>query len=419
MLRFILSASILLASVSFLRAQDSLYTLKVMQYNLLNFGVATGSCTFDNAKYGYLEEILTHYQPHIFAVNEIGLSTLYPTNILNLCFTYTNLMERTTITNIAQGDRVNHLFYDRSLFELASEQVIPTSSLRDINLYSLYFKPALQNGDTVLLHCVVAHLKAGSTNGDRNQREQATAQTMTWLNANLTGENVLFLGDFNIGAPSEQAFQNLIAPSSGTFEFEDPISTTNSWSGASFAGVHTQSTRQSSTSCFAGGGMDDRFDLILSTQEVLDGSKGVRYKEGSYKALGNHGGSYNTDLICGPPNNTVPATVCLALRDMSDHLPVVMEVEISGAKATNITSLAPVVQLRPSPFQASMSVYAPEHKGLNLSIMDAAGREMISLSLSKGIEQTEISTHTWPRGVYLVKATDEAGRSFVQKVLKY
>lgn len=93
--------------------------------------------------------------------------------------------------------------------------------------------------------------------------------------------------------------------------------------------------------------MDDRFDFILANDAVMQGSNGVQYETGSYRALGNDGDSYNQELDCdGTP---VPVSICAALKQMSDHLPVVMELEFSRAVSIADELLPRLAQVRYQP----------------------------------------------------------------------
>jgi hypothetical protein len=401
-------------------AQDSTYQLRVMHYNLLNFGVNVGECSFDPARYQELRTILEHHRPHLFTVNEIGLSTIYPTNILSQCFTYTDDMTRTTSTNQAGGDRTNHLFYDRSLFGLKSESVIPSSNLRDINRYELYFKPSIALGDTVFLTCLVAHLKAGDGNGNANQRDQATQDVMAWVQANGQGKNLLFMGDFNLSSSGEAAFQNLVAPSNSALAWQDPANSLNGWNGQAFAALHTQSTRASGDACFSGGGLDDRFDLILTSSQVIDGSADVSYVPGSYTALGNAGNSYNGELICGPSNPTIPTPVCLALRNMSDHLPVVMELKIQGELMTSLARIASAIEWGPNPVRDQINLQLSEGASADWSmqVYDSQGRICHRGNWLRGETQYRIQAAKWPVGLYLLELRQGSALRWQRKLIK-
>ena len=61
----------------------------------------------------------------------------------------------------------------------------------------------------------------------------------------------------------------------------------------------------------------------------MSGSSGIEYVENSYKALGQDGQHFN-GLITVPTNTAVPETIASALYHMSDHLPVIMEIQIGG-----------------------------------------------------------------------------------------
>lgn len=403
-------------------AQDSTYQVRVMHYNLLNFGINTDNCSFDTQRYQELRTILGHYRPHLFTVNEIGLSTLYPLGILNESFDYPNDMVRTTPTNQAGGDRINHLFYDESLFGLVQQFVLPTSNLRDINAYELYFKPSAPSGDTTFLTCLVAHLKAGDNTSDVNDRAQAAADLMAWVQANGQNRNLLFMGDLNVGNSSELAFQRLVNPTDTDIAWRDPINSLNGWNGASFAGLHTQSTRSSGNGCFSGGGMDDRFDFILTSSSIIDGTLGATYTADTYKALGNAGNSFNGELICGSTNPTVPTDVCLALRNMSDHLPVVMELSIEGQILTTLTEWTKALSVGPNPVQDVLTLtqtYAlPSGMPMYVQVRDALGREVLHRLWSEGHVHLQLDTHSWPAGVYHLQVSDGKQVRTHRKLLK-
>jgi hypothetical protein len=100
---------------------------------------------------------------------------------------------------------------------------------------------------------------------------------------------------------------------------------TGNWSGDwAFADVHTQSTRTSGIQGGAGGGMDDRFDLIFVSEDVLNNDNGVKYINNSYTALGQDGNHFNDNINDGF-NSAVPDDIADALYYASDHLPVIMD----------------------------------------------------------------------------------------------
>jgi hypothetical protein len=185
-----------------------------------------------------------------------------------------------------------------------------------------------------------SHYRADTSANDQAQRAaEATAVRLHALGSDALGEgaHALFAGDHNMRSSSETAFQTLISPGPG--QANDPINRLGTWNNNSaFADVHTQSPCTSG--CGAGGGMDDRFDFQLVTGEFLDG-EGLSYISNSYRAFGNNGTTFNVninernasnELINTYPFNGVTtytnAQVLDALRNATDHLPVVADYQL-------------------------------------------------------------------------------------------
>jgi len=131
---------VLLLIVILTKAQD---TVSVMQYNLLNYGNTTSYCstTINNIddKNGYLKDIIGYLKPDIFVVEEIhGINSVVD-NLLNNALNQDGrtYYQRASITNYSGSDICNMLYFDARKFTLYSQYAISTS-LRDINLYTLY-----------------------------------------------------------------------------------------------------------------------------------------------------------------------------------------------------------------------------------------------------------------------------------------
>ncbi len=82
--------------------------------------------------------------------------------------------------------------------------------------------------------------------------------------------------------------------------------------------------------------MDDRFDFIMVSEDIKDGNNEIQYLSNSYETIGQDGNHYNDALIDGT-NNSAPSNVITALYEMSDHLPVSMEVVFGSPSATAVT----------------------------------------------------------------------------------
>ncbi len=325
-------------SGSNLKAQDS---LRVMVYNLLFYGQFTSFCTpqnnHPNDKDAYLRTILAHDLPDIFVVNEMGTNPYYHQRIIDsvLHKITDKQYARAESQNIANSNLMNMLYFNTKKLELHSQHIISVI-LRDIDLYTLYYKsPDLAYGDTVFIHCIAAHLKAGSSDGDQLTRLYQINNSILWLKNNLPPGNILFMGDFNAKSVNEQAMQALFYGPDSEYRFYDPVNQLGTWiNNPAFTMYHTQSTHTSGGDCHVGGGLDDRFDLIVASADIMQGNKKVSYVEGSYHTLGQDGLRLNKSLLDMPFNTSAPFEVIQALYYNSDHLPVLLSLSIDQSPAS-------------------------------------------------------------------------------------
>lgn len=324
-----------------IQAQD---TLTVMQYNLLeygNFNSGWASCYESNNNTQTKDEsiltILRHVKPDILTVNEFGASPSILDNFLrhNLNINGINYWKSDDIVNYAHSNIINHIFYNSNKMEMKRHAVIRTS-VRDIDAYEMYLKTAsLAAGDTIKLVCVVAHLKAGEGSTNEGTRRAMIQNAMDFIDENYPNDNVLIMGDFNMYSSSESAYRLLTQNYyNHDILFVDPLMLVDGvgyWHNRlEFAPYHTQATDAwSDNPCRSGGGMDDRFDMILMSDEIYMGFNSLRYLNDSYKAVGNDGNHFNRSINEGY-NSAVPVEVADALFNCSDHLPVTMKMLVYG-----------------------------------------------------------------------------------------
>jgi hypothetical protein len=222
------------------------------------------------------------------------------------------------------GDIHNMLFYNADKLVLKEQRAIPTS-VRNIDHYILYvIDSTLPNHhDTIFVEVFMCHLKAGSTAADLDERATQTQLLRQILASRPEDRHLFVCGDLNTYRSSETCYQNLVTAGDG--QLKDPINTAGNWTAnAAFAAVHTQSPRTSgSIACGVTGGLDDRFDHILVSSNVMNGSN-LTYTNNSYKAIGNDGAHYNQSLLSGG-NTQYPDSVVKAIYYLSDHLPVKMD----------------------------------------------------------------------------------------------
>jgi len=250
-------------------------------------------------------------KPDILVVQEMT-SSAGVTTFLNDVLNYYQSGLYSTIAFHDGTDTDNHLYFKSNKVAFISATYIPTA-LRDIAEYVVRI---LGTKDTIRLYSV--HLKASQ--GYENDRLAEATILRNYLNNLPTGTKFMIMGDYNIYTSSEPAFQKLIgSEADNDGRCKDPLNAIGTWNNNSaFKSIHTQSTRIRSLSDGGStGGMDDRFDIILTSYSSLDNNIIVS----SYTAYGNDGNHFN-DSINRLPNNAVPDSVAIGLHYTSDHIPV-------------------------------------------------------------------------------------------------
>ena len=430
MLKHFLVLFFMLISIS-LSAQTE--TIKIVSYNLMFYKAGSAPCNHSRSaaqRDADLETIISYLQPDVMVVQELGSSPVNPLVMLQDVFNVNGVSHyaRSGSSNNSSSSIVNMLFYNSAKLELESQSSINLDVnnaplIRVIDFYRLYVKDAglgTTGVDTVFFTIAACHLKAGNSTSDASQRARATAAVMQYIDQNVIDDNVLIAGDFNIYGSNQTAFQNLINYSTNpAISFEDPINQLGSWNNNStYRDYHTQSTHASSTGCFSGGGMDDRFDMILTSSAIIDNDDGLNYVD--YRAVGQDGSSYNGNLNTSS-NFSVNTSVATALYNFSDHLPVEIELEasVSGIgldpwlSASNDWSIInPVKSQLSFQFKGQFAKHPLQIQVTNLS------GQVIGKWTSNGFSEYKIDCASWPNGVYLVQLGDNQNFVETRKVIK-
>jgi hypothetical protein len=333
-------------------------------------------------------------------------------------------------SNTALSEIVNMFYYNSEKFGLRSHVVIQ-NHLRDIDLYTLYCKTpestrsdTIYLFDTVYLNCIVAHLKAGNSGSDETERALMTANVIDYLSDYKQPGNYLFMGDLNTYSSYEECYQNLTGASAFDFRFYDPVNSPGDWNNNSnYASVHTQSVTGYSTSCQAGGGCDDRFDHILATEQIINGTRGLKYIAGSYHAVGQDGEHFNRSINDLPANTTVPPDVLEALFSNSDHLPVRLDLLLSAGGTWGIdeenqfTNAGIFIQ---SPEIARIFISSPSETNVTISIISITGQVIQTdySHLQKGRNEINLNIRELSPGVHIIRLMDSQGRMATKKLVK-
>ena len=414
-----------------LQAQD---TITVMQYNLLQYGnynSGFADCYETNNNTQRKDECIRimkdYVKPDIITVCEFGATQQLQTDFLrhNLNIDDVDYWKTDNIINYAHSSIINHIFYDSRKMELKSHVALLTNP-RDTDIYELYLKtPGLISGDTIKLVCIVTHPKAGMYY--ESERRAALQKAMDHVNQFYPNENVLIMGDFNMYGASESGYRLLTQTySNPDILFVDPIAIlggVGEWNNNNqFAPFHTQSTRSYSEECFSGGGLDDRFDMILMSDEIYMGFNKVKYVNNSYKAIGNDGRHFNQSINQNG-NNAVPENIADALYDASDHLPVTMKMNVYSQLGVEDQTL-PVTNayLSPNPVseKAVLSFYTPTQSMMTIELLTLQGQRISidAASYGQGSHQFEMSLANLAPGFYLIRLSQENGWNQTLKLVK-
>ena len=380
--------------------------IKVMSYNLLIYPEGAMVNRIDT-----LSEILSFYEPDLLLVQELkseqGLLNIEEE--LNTLFG--NYKAGTYIPQISNPTNTwrleQNLIFNKAVFELVSEEAIETTH-RDINYFQLRYLEEDGTPSTELLHTYVVHLKSSSGSTNEQKRFAMAGVLMDHISLLPPESNIIVGGDFNVYYGGEPAYELLISPN-GTNTLNDPIDMPG-WASTNFSNqeIFTQSTRLSSLSDGSGGGIDDRFDFILLSDQLMNPNAKLVYQAESYQALGNNGTCYNEDLIDCSTADNVPYEMLRLLYHMSDHLPIVLSLDVNEAVSTTalqLSSESPLVEITPNPANAQIDLVRHGINPIDLRIFNLQGTLMQAQKILE--QKTTISTAHLPQGFYILQMTDK------------
>jgi len=408
-------------------AQD---TIRVMHYNLMYYGEVNSYCTALNNpeadKNGYLKTIIKYVKPDIFTANEVAPNATKHQTLMSNCLNVDGVTyyQKCNFSNVSSSDLSNELYFNSTKLGLVSQVNIPTS-VRDINIYRLYYKSwnLSTTHDTAYITCIVMHLKAGSAGTDATERATITNTLMGYLNSLGIADNYVVMGDFNVYTSTEECYQNLVNYSNASIRFNDPINQPGDWnSNPTFASFHTQSTHTTSTGCFATGGMDDRFDHIMISDYIKNGSNHFQYFTGSYKAVGQDGNHLNQDINSGT-NTSAPDSVIQALYGMSDHLPVTMNIRVDqtvGIKNYEEPAFLNVNFQNPVVADMHVTIDLSIKEKLTIDIVNLLGQIIFSTTTGNNGSSVDITipTKDLEKGIYFLKISDKTSNCTIRKFVK-
>lgn len=388
-------APLLIFLATFCMAQNREFT--VVTYNSLRY-----SPTNIDARHPDLRLIMNDIQPDILCVQELNgaaAAQMYMDSVLNVdSSTYA------MATFLNGNDLDVSLYYKQAKFSFVSTQSYPTA-LRDIYHYQL-----IPDAGTDTLHIFGLHLKA-STGSSNQQARKAEIDVLRQITDQFrAGTYFLVTGDFNIYSANEPGYARLLQDTpNNDGHFEDPFSLSGTWNNASYAPYHTQSPRATAFNGGASGGMDDRFDMVLFSESLMDTS-GMHYVPNSMYAYGNDGLHYDQSINSPPTNAAVSQALADALYYASDHLPVIAKIAypVSNVSIEEFDK----VEVSISTAQGGFRVQNPKNLSLKGWVYGIDGQRL------RPFEVTSSQLVEMPlKGVFVVSISNKKGRILMNQLL--
>ena len=392
-------------------------TLKTMFYNVLNYPSQSPASRVDQ-----LEIIIEDYQPDLFMIcelnNEQGADAILSA-IQNVNSNYIRaaFVENTSDDNGSnQNDLQNMIYFDATKFSLESQSEV-TTSVRDFNHYILKLNTVDQDTNPILLNVFVTHLKSASGSANQQTRFEMVTEFVNYLDTNVADDAFVLLGgDLNFYTQSEDGFQELL-DASNDITLMDPADRIGSWhNNTNFIDVFTQSTRDQNGLGGAPGGFDDRFDFILTSENMASNSN-LMFIDGSYKSYGNNQlvSCYNQAINssdCGDNDSTDEYSMAIreALHIMSDHLPVVMQLQTDQNLSTESFNVTNAFEINGSTIVSEWLELQFDPIKLNaksIHIFNTLGQKVDSYSI-KNLNQLKINVSKWTNGIYYVVTSNSS-----------
>jgi endonuclease/exonuclease/phosphatase family metal-dependent hydrolase len=364
-----------------------------------------------------LKDILGEYHPDLLMtcelIREEGADRILNTALQTPQFNFARAAF--TPTQINFSDPLQQMvFYNMDKLTLVHQNVLPTQ-VREINHYTFILNTTDLNTDSVFLEVFVTHLKSSDGAANQLARLNMIDTFVKALESIPQNHHVLLAGDFNFySAYDEPAYQKILDVSN-PIRMADPIDKPGNWSdNDTFKAIHTQATRISAAGFGIGGatgGLDDRFDFIMIS-ENLKNATDLSYVEGSYKAFGNNGNCFNERIDHYDCDGVYGLPLRQNLYNMSDHLPVVMQLQtnkqflaIAEPDIKNVVSF-PAGNIAREFLQVRME--ASVLKSSTLSLYNNLGQVIRTIYINGKSNLVIVYTGDLPAGMYYLRITGKA-----------
>ncbi len=282
----------------------------------------------------------------VFALQEVESQATTSQDVVNLLngIYGAGTYARGTLDGNSTGAGTQGIVYNTTELQLIGEAAIGTASTSGQPRQTMRYRlRPLGQSAAADFYLYNSHAKADTDTTSQHRRLVEANAIRADADALGNGVAILYVGDFNTYTSDEAGFQQFL--SAGPGQAFDPVNRPGNWSNtASFRDIFTQAPAVNPPAGLTGGGLDDRFDFILQSNELTDGL-GLEYAAGSYHTFGNNGSvpvngninSASNTALPGLPNRTQALNL---LTTVADHLPVVADFLLLSPQVTEVEANA-------------------------------------------------------------------------------
>jgi hypothetical protein len=360
----------LLAAVVLLAAAAPAHALRVATWNVLQYSQAAGI----NPRQADFRTVMAALSPDVLTCEEMNTAAAKDSFLLNVLGNTEPGQWTGQIVDVL-GNEGMGVFWKPAVVGISQISAV-TDNGGYRKVMQCLVKPVgyLTNPGWFRLYAV--HLKAGGpgTADSTTRRIECTNIRSSILNPDqpLAGPNFLIGGDSNFYGAYEGGYIRLTESQTNNYgRCKDYLVMPGNWHANS--GYLLYDTQCACNTClttipgvqFSGGGLDDRFDWLMTSYSTQDGTG---FDLAGYTAFGQDGAHYNTDINGGGFNYAVGYTIATALHNSADHIPVVAVLRLP-AKIAAVSQLdfGPAVLGETVALPLAISNIAPQPIGYTVS----------------------------------------------------
>ena len=159
----------------------------------------------------------------------------------------------------------------------------------------------------------------------------------------------------------------------------------------------------------------------MMSEKISTGNDNIRYINNSYQALGQDGLHFNNSINAMPLNSELPVEVVDALYNNSDHLPIIMKLNINAKVGVHdIPENNFIVELFPNPADNYLRInFGMSNNALiKIIVFNILGEEIITkeINIINNHNTYNLNIENLDSGMYFIKICTEDG---LLKMMKF